>query len=430
MAIVKESTTTDTRATGPAGNAWFYGWAIAVASALGIGSGISVYLPTTTGLLVGPLSADLHWTPPQIYLALSFATGATILVAPFLGRLVDQFGARRIIAFSFLTQALLIGSCRYLDDDIRWFYARYAAFALLSTGTTAIAFSALISRWFNRRRGLALGIGLAGLGLGGVFWSLVTQWLFQHFGWREAFTWMAGIIALGVLPLLLLVLRDTPESMGLYPDGEKMPSVAGRRDAATGLSLREAMSTRIYWLMMTTFFLVASAAYGVMLNMVPLLEHQGASRQYAVAAQASIWLALVLGRVITGWFLDRFFAARVAQVFMLPPIVGIALLAVGVSGPSAFVAAMLVGLAAGAEVDVLAYMVSRYFGLRHFGSIYATYFAVYAVGTSLGPLFTSSVMARYGAYSPALWWLTAALITGCVLLIFYPRFQRPVSPAS
>jgi OFA family oxalate/formate antiporter-like MFS transporter len=163
---------------------------------------------------------------------------------------------------------------------------------------------------------------------------------------------------------------------------------------------------------------------------VPLLEHQGASRQYAVAAQASIWLALVLGRVITGWFLDRFFAARVAQVFMLPPIVGVALLAVGVSSPWAFVAAMLVGLAAGAEVDVLAYMVSRYFGLRHFGSIYATYFAVYAVGTSLGPLFTSSVMARYGAYSPALWSSAAALIAGCVLLIFYPRFQSPTAPAS
>jgi MFS family permease len=430
MSIIKESVTTDTPATGPAGNAWFYGWAIAVASALGIGSGISVYLPTTTGLLVGPLGADLHWTPPQIYLALTFATGATILIAPFLGRLVDQFGARRIIAFSFIAQALLIGSCRYLDDDIRAFYARYAAFALLSTGTTAIAFSALISRWFSRRRGLALGIGLAGLGLGGVFWSLLTQWLFQHFGWREAFTWMAGIIALGVLPLLLLVLRNSPESMGLNPDGDKTPSAAVRRDAATGLSLREAMSTRVYWLMMITFFLVASAAYGVMLNMVPLLEHQGASRQYAVAAQASIWLALVLGRVITGWFLDRFFAARVAQVFMLPPIVGVALLAVGVSGPSAFVAAMLVGLAAGAEVDVLAYMVSRYFGLRHFGTIYATYFAVYAVGTSLGPLFTSSIMAHYGVYSPALWSSAGALIAGCVLLIFYPRFHNQTSPAS
>jgi MFS family permease len=421
---------------------FFYGWAIAFASAIGIGFSVSVYLPTTTGLLVGPLGRDLHWTPPQIYLALTFATSSTILIAPFLGSIVDRFGARRVIALSFLFEALLIASCHNLGADIRWFYARYAAFALLATGTTAIGFSALISRWFNRRRGLALGIALAGLGAGGVFWSLIGQWLLQYCGWRNAFLYMAGVVAVVILPIQILVLRDNPESMGLQVDGglrasgfaAAPPTASPDRllsPLADGdLALRQVLGRGLYWLMMFTFFLVAAASYGVMLNMVPLLERQGATAQYAAAAQASIWSVLVFGRIITGWLMDRFFAPRVAQAFLMPPMVGVAMLAVGVSGPSAFVAAMLVGLAAGAEVDVLAYLVSRYFGLRHFGAIYSSYFAVYAVGTSAGPVFTAWMAARTGSYSAGLWCLLAAFGAACAALSFYPRFRRIAAHAS
>jgi MFS family permease len=420
----------------------FYGWAIAAVSALGIGFGVSVYLPTTTGLLVGPLGRDLHWSPPQIYLALTFATTSTILIAPFLGSIVDRFGARRVIALSFLLEALLIASCHNLSGDIRWFYARYSAFALLATGTTAIGFSALISRWFNRRRGLALGIALAGLGAGGVFWSLLGQWLLQHFGWRDAFLYMGAVVAAIILPIQILVLRDNPESMGLEVDGAVRASgsaiappseMRGRpisQCTDNDLTLRQVLGRRLYWLMMLTFFLVAAASYGVMLNMVPLLEKQGTTPQYAAAAQASIWSVLVFGRLATGWLMDRFFAPRVAQAFLVPPIVGAAMLAVGVSGPSAFVAAMLVGLAAGAEVDVLAYLVSRYFGLRHFGAIYSTYFAVYAVGTSAGPVFTAWMATRNGNYSAGLWCLVAAFAVACSTLIAYPRFRSVAASAT
>jgi OFA family oxalate/formate antiporter-like MFS transporter len=429
-------------AAGKPQSPFFYGWAIAIASALGIGFGVSVYLPATTGLLVGPLGRDLHWTPPQIYLALTFATTSTILIAPFLGSIVDRFSARRVIALSFLLEALLIASCHNLDGDIRWFYARYAAFALLATGTTAIGYSALLSRWFNRRRGLALGIALAGLGAGGVFWSLLGQWLLQHCGWRDAFLYMAGVVAVIILPIQILVLRDNPESMGLEVDGamRTLGSAAAPPSASPGrllaqlpdrdLTLRQVLGHGLYWLMMVTFFLVAAASYGVMLNVIPLLERQGATPQYAAAAQASIWSVLVFGRIITGWLMDRFFAPRVAQAFLVPPMVGVAMLAVGVSGPSAFVAAMLVGLAAGAEVDVLAYLVSRYFGLRHFGAIYSTYFAVYAVGTSAGPVFTAWMAARTGSYSAGLWCLLAALGSACAALAVYPRFRLIAAHAS
>jgi MFS family permease len=117
----------------------------------------------------------------------------------------------------------------------------------------------------------------------------------------------------------------------------------------------------------------------------------------------------------------------VAFAFLIPPIIGIAMLAVGVNGPSAFVAAMLVGLAAGAEVDVMAYLASRYYGLKHFGAVYATFFSVYAVGTSAGPVFTSWLATRNGEYGLALWCLVATLCVASVMLLRFRSFERPTT---
>lgn len=403
----------------------FYGWIIAFVAAFGLAFGISVYLPSTIGLLVAPMGEAFGWTPPQVYLALSFATGATVIAAPFTGVLTDRFGARRVIVASFLIEALLIASMHWLNGDLRWFYARYALFALLATGTTAVAFSALISRWFDRRRGLALGIALAGVGAGGVVWSLLTQWLFDHVGWRDTFLWLAGMLVVVILPVMLLALRDTPQSLGLHPDGDSEEPAAAAHARTQGLSLRGAVADGRYWLVLGTFFLIACATYGAMLNLVPVLRSQGISAQAAAATQASIWMAMVVGRVATGWFLDRFFAARVAAAFLLPTMVGVAMLAMGVNGPLAFLAAMLIGLGTGAEGDVLAYLISRYFGLKHFGAIYATQFAVYAVGSSTGPFVLSSVATQSGDYSPALAGLIGVLVVATVLLMLFPRLSRP-----
>jgi MFS family permease len=168
--------------------------------------------------------------------------------------------------------------------------------------------------------------------------------------------------------------------------------------------------------------MIACVTYGVQLNLVSILRSEGVSAQTAAAAQASIWAAMVLGRLTTGWLMDRFFAPRVALCFLTPCVIGAGMLALGAHGPAAFGAAMLVGVATGAEGDVLAYLLGRYFGLRHFGAIYATQFALYAVGSSTGPLALSWGAAATGHYGPALWGLIVVAVIGMVLLTRLPRF--------
>lgn len=109
----------------------------------------------------------------------------------------------------------------------------------------------------------------------------------------------------------------------------------------------------------------------------------------AAAAQSTVFLGLVVGRLVTGWLMDRFFAPRVALAFLLASLAGIAALATGASGPTAFLAAALIGLAAGAEVDVIACLTSRYFGLHQYSRIYGTYCAVYSLGGGIGPVLTA-----------------------------------------
>ncbi|MFT4046777.1 MAG: MFS transporter [Solimonas sp.] len=426
MAVV-ESGSKGVAAPADAGrqSGFFYGWIVVAMCGFGIACGMSVFVSSTIGLLAGPLSADLGWEPGKIFLAPMVAVICTILVGPFMGAIVDRFGARRIIAFSFVTEALTIASFHYLSDSLFGFYARYASLAILSTGTTAIAFAAVISHWFDRRRGVALGVALAGYGIGGVIWSLNTQWLFDHVGWRNALPIEGAFIAFVALPLLLLTLRDRPQDLGLLPDGAAAAGdAAGKVPAIDGLTLREAARTGRYWLLISVAFLIGFAIQALMLHLVPILKESGQSAQVAAAAQASLWMALVVGRVSTGWLMDRFFAPRVAVAFLVFPLIAILLLgsAIG-AGPLGFVAALLVGLAAGSEVDVIAYLVSRNFGLKHYGRIYATFFSAFSLGGGTGPALTANLHDAAGHYGSLLYLHAAILVVAAILLWCFPRFR-------
>lgn len=113
------------------------------------------------------------------------------------------------------------------------------------------------------------------------------------------------------------------------------------------------------WLVLATFFLIGIAVQSLMVHLVPLLGARGLSPMLAALAQSMLFLAVTTGRLHTGWLMDRFFAPHTALAVLLAPICGIALLGFGASGPAAFVAALLVGLAVGADVDLLAYVTSR-----------------------------------------------------------------------
>lgn len=400
----------------------FYGWYVAAASGVGLACSIGTIVAATFSVFLAPIRNDLGWTASETYSALVAVTFTTALLAPVVGGIVDRFGARRVILASFVFEVLIFASFYWQGPALWTFYARYVLLAVLALGATHVGFARVISMWFNRRRGLALGLALAGIGVGGFIWPIMCQYLIQTYDWRTAYLVLAGVLGVVSIPLVAIVVRDSPESMGQHADGDPAPSAAVAAAPSVGITLREATGGSLYWVMLVTFFFIGLTVQSIMLHLVPILTGRGVSPMLAAVAQSTLFLALVAGRLVTGWLMDRFFAPRVALSFLLAPIVGIAMLAMGASGVSAFSAALLVGLAAGAEVDVIAYLTGRYYGLKYFSRIYGTYYGAYTLGGGVGPVITASLVESTGSYAVPLWIHTALVIGCCVLLLRFPRF--------
>ena len=405
----------------------FYGWYVAIACGLGLACGLASVITATFSIFLGPLRTEFGWTPSQTFTGLLLVTAAVTIAAPFIGSLVDRFGAKRMILVGFLMEGVVIASFATQTGSLATFYARYIALAILGLGTTHVAFARVISVWFDRRRGLALGMALAGLGVGGIIWPLLSQWAITAYGWRTAYLIVAlAVAAVGILSIGLVV-KESPASMGLLPDGDDQPaSVSGTsaRVTETGFTLAETMRQGHFWLMLAAFLLIGVAVQSLILHLVPMLVLRDVEPMRAAQAQSLVAAALIVGRLVAGTLMDRFFAPRVAIAFLVGPIVGIVLLASGASGTGAFVAGMLTGLAAGAEVDVTAFLASRYFGLKYFSRTYAWFYSAYSAGAGVGPLLTAAAVERYGDYTEILYVHAGLLIVAALMLTRLKPFPK------
>ncbi len=403
----------------------FYGWYVALGCGIGLACGLATVLTYTFGVFVTPLREAFGWSQTEIFASLFLSVLTITVVAPFFGLLVDRLGARRVILVGLVFEAALVASFYFQDESVLNFYLRYIGLAIFGVGTTHIAFTRIIALWFDRQRGLALGVTLAGVGIGGFAWPILSQWAINAFGWRSAYLVVAATIIVVGGTVMLLVVRNSPQSMGLLPDGG--PAGTSDRAAASeplGLTLRQALVTRHFWIMLVVFLLIGIGVTSIQVHLVPLLISRGVTPMRAANALSILAVALLVGRIGAGWLMDRIFAPRVAIAFLLGPIVAIFLLAAGASGWLAFVAGILTGLAAGAEVDVTAYLVSRYFGLAHFSSVYAWYYSAYSLGAGLGPLATANAVDRLGGYTEILLVHAALLMIAAILLTRLPAFPH------
>jgi len=406
----------------------FYGWYVAIACGLGLACGLASVITATFSIFLGPLRAEFGWTPSQTFTGLLLVTAAVTVAAPFIGSLVDRFGAKRMILTGFLMEGAVIASFATQTESLPAFYARYIALAILGLGTTHVAFARVISVWFDRRRGLALGLALAGLGVGGIIWPLLSQWAITEYGWRTAYVIVALAVAtVGILSIGLVV-RESPDAMGLRPDGEEAPAAAAggasTAIAHTGFTLAQTMRQGHFWLMLAAFLFIGLAVQSLILHLVPMLVLRDVAPMRAAQAQSLVAAALIVGRVAAGMLMDRFFAPRVAIAFLVGPIVGIILLASGASGTGAFLAGMLTGLAAGAEVDVTAFLASRYFGLKYFSRTYAWFYSAYSAGAGIGPLLTAQAVERFGDYTGILYLHAGLLIVAALMLARLKPFPK------
>ena len=287
------------------------------------------------------------------------------------------------------------------------------------------AYSKVISRWFDQKRGLALGLTMAGLGMGSFIIPPLTQALITAVGWRQAYVFL-GLLVIGItIPLVGLFLQETPQRMRLLPDGETVIHTRAAKPSGQepGLSCQEARQTRTFWLMVGAFFLMSVSFHGYIVHLVPLLTDRGLSAQSAALTASLAGGAALVGRIGIGYLLDRFFAPSVAVWFFCGFALGIFLLWSGVMGSGVLVAVVLVGVGLGAELDVMPYVVSRYFGLRAFGEIYSYTFAIFTLGAVVGPLLMGAGFDATGSYSLVLATFVMAALTAAGLMTWLGPYR-------
>jgi MFS family permease len=394
--------------------AFFYGWWVVAASAVGVfwGPPVTVY---SFSVFLKPLMQEFHVGRAAVSLGYTLHLFAGAVCAPLVGWLVDRYGSRRVI----LSATALFGSVLFLNKvlsaNIWQLYFFFVAMGVLINGVGPIPYGKIVSHWFDQRRGLALGLTMLGIGLGAVIMPSLSQQLIARFGWRTAYAVLGGAVLLIALPVLAAFLREKPQDLGLQPDGAPPKNSGGANKAPQGLSAHDAWHTGTFWLMVCAFFLVSASVQGCLVHMTAMLSDRGIAPQTAALGSSLVGVAVLLGRVGAGYLLDRLFAPHLAAVFFGGAALGIGLLWLGTT-PVAFAGAFLVGLGLGAEVDLIAFLVSRYFGLRAFGRVYSAAFAAFALAGAFGPLIMGSSFDRTGSYRVALVTFLAATLVAAILM--------------
>jgi MFS family permease len=398
----------------------FHGWQVVVAALVGAALSPATLVNVPFGLFAAALEAELHWGRPETTAALSVFLALLVVSLPIAGWLVDRVGARRVALVSILAYGLALASIRWVAPSPAQLYVHYGLIAILGAGAQSLTFIRVLSAWFDRRRGLAIGACMAGYGLGYVLVPILAQAMIARHGWRTAYGGLGALAVFGAFPIVALLLRDVPTQSGTAPHA----GLRDRQPATTWSSaeIRKLLSTRELWLMGLTFLLMSAALNGVQSQLVPLLtdEHMDAVR--AAWMLSVVGLGSFPGRLLIGFLLDKAFAPFVAVAFFMPAALALLWLADGGLPPGVALCAIAIGLSLGAENDLLGYLVGRYFDLKWFGQIYSVLLATYLLGAALGSYLMARAYAAAGSYNGALRAGSVAIGVCCALLLCLRRY--------
>jgi MFS family permease len=375
----------------------------------------------TFGLFLGPITSEFGWDRATFSSSLLVGHTLAAIAYPFMGRAIDSYGIRRM-TLTFIPIFALATAAVALSPASPVIFIALAGFCgLVSVGQAPPAYAKAVSAWFDERRGLALGIAMAGIGLGATLVPQFARWVIDAYGWR------AGYVALGALtfavafPAVAVFIREPegrlrPAAQPRGGDPGLHPTAQNPRGGDPGLAVGESVRSASFWLLAVAVFLVVTTINGMVGHLVPMLTDRGVDLRQATTTLSAVGLSTIVGRVIAGYLLDRFFGPHVAAGLFLLPLVSIGLLTTGAGGIAPVVAAMALGFGLGAEVDVIGFLTGRYFGLRAYGEIYGYLFAIFTLGTGLGPVLMALAFDLTRSYDMTLVAFAAAVICASVLV--------------
>ncbi|MEP1445294.1 MAG: MFS transporter [Paraglaciecola sp.] len=377
---------------------WKNGWRAVLSGSVGMGTGLGLY-SMMNSIFIIPLTEEFGWERSEM--ALSNVIGLlALLTLPILGALVDKFDSRKLaclgmilLGFSYIGLALQPGSL--------WiYYTTLLLMVFLGQTTGPMVFSKVVNTWFNSSRGLALGATMSGITIFSMVLFPLLNYINELWGWRWGFVCFALVPLVIGLPLVAWGLKAAPAGYL-----SSLSDNAGGVDIQTdGLSMKEALTGAKFWLLAGALITANIAVGGMMHQLQPLLIAQGFTSTEGASLAVFFFVGIFFGRLSSGWFLDRFWPAAVAALFLLSPLIGIGIFLS--DAPAMFwigiPAVLCFGLAQGAEVDFMAFLVPRYFGLVNYGKLFGILLFMLASSLAAGSYIYGLIFDYYGNYQFAL----------------------------
>lgn len=394
----------------------YFGWRVLFAAVVGLALSPGPLMPVLLGAIAGILQAEFGISLGEVMFSITIFSLATIAAAPVAGRLIDSAGARSVLLASNALTAVILLLISYVNS-ISEFYIAAGAFGFLSIGAQSITYNKLLAAWFSdKRRGLVLGIAAAGLGVGyAILPSIITATL-AIVGWRGVATLLA---ILSILPLLLNLAFSFP------PDRQSSTVEAMSLQSPP---VQEAVRRREFWILGLAIFLISTVSVGIAANVISFGKDLGVNPAQIAFSASVLGVATLLARLVVGYLFDRLFAPHVVAVCFALSAGGFGILALSAANLTGnqgnIIALVFIGLAFGAESDLIGYLTSRYFGLRAFGQIYGYLYTIFVLAAATGPLAFGLGRDVFGSYT---WpFLAAAAIAACagILMLVMPPFPK------
>ncbi|MGI9413031.1 MAG: MFS transporter, partial [Hyphomicrobiales bacterium] len=364
---------------------FFYGWTIVGVAHVGIfasGPGQS----HTFSVFVEPISRDLGISSATIATAYGLATLAAAFALPQMGRLVDRYGPRRMLAVI----AVLLGVvCMGFGavSGFLWLTIGFALLRFFGQGSMMLGSANLVSHWFDRKRGLAMSLMALGFGISMAIHPPLAQWLVTEIGWRKAWLVLGLLTWVIMLPPTWLLVHNKPEDVGLVPDGAAAAEDGQTEDTARiGLSLAQALRTSSFYILAAGWFAIAMLVTTLHFYQVTLLTGQGVSPDLAAYLFTMSALTMAATMPLVGILFDRYPTHLVFALGLVITSASLVAVTLATDAVTAVAYALVFGLNNAFSMTMLGYIWPRYFGRLHLGSIQGTGQMIGVVGASLGPL--------------------------------------------
>jgi len=405
---------------------WKSGWTLVLASAMGF-SFFSVML-SGTGLFMGPLADEFGWSRTLLSTGPSIATVMTAVLSPFFGMLIDRYGSRRMAIPGIMLTMMASAAFGLANGSQLQWLALWTVFGLVAVSIKSTVWTAAVLGVFDKSRGLALGLTLAGTAVAQVVVPPLGNYLITEFGWRWAYVGLSVGWGSVTLILCLLFFYDARDKTAQAAAQAGETAVTASSVELAGLTISQARRNSALWRIGISNFIVMLLTMGLMMHLIPILTDAGVSRDTAVWLTSLSGIAGIVGKLVTGWLLDRYRPNWTGGLTLGAACITFAVLMWGLDSPTLIVIALIVnGYAAGTKTQITGFLTQGYAGMRNFGAIYGVMAAMMALAAGVGPMIAGAVYDTTGGYEPFL--LVGAI--GCALggaLIFslppYPKWEQ------